>query len=181
MFDKSEFGGARLQVLLDFQLKAEQMRKHRIYLLFFAAFVLVTGCFKSPNYMAEMPQSSEHIVPAIGGSYSFDVAMILTKLHVGDNYQNFEYRVSIDGVVIFQDIVNRSPDAGYYGQNIEDIVNSTGRYLRVSFTVPENPSSGKRNIVVETLTAKDYAYYEEHVDPGINTWVAVWTGTQDGV
>lgn len=157
------------------------MIKHRIYLLVFAAFVLATGCFESPIYKAEMPQNIEHQIPALGGTYSFDVAMILTKLHVADFYQNFEYRVSIDGVVIFQDIVNRSPDAGYYGQDIEQVENGTGRYLRVSFTVPENPTSDERSVVVETLTAKDYGYYAEHVDPGDNTWVAVWTGTQDGV
>lgn len=157
------------------------MRNHRFYLLVFAAIVLVSGCFKSPIYKVEMPQSIEHQIPALGGTYSFDVAMILTKISIEELYQNFEYRVSIDGFVVFQDIVNRSPASGFVvGQNIEDMRNGTDRYLRVSFTVPENPTSNERSVVVETLTAKDYDYYAKHVDPGNNTWVAVWTGTQDG-
>ena len=144
-------------------------------------FILMTGCFTSPYYEVEMPQISENQIPAIGGTYSFDVALILTRIHVGSLYQNFEYKVSIDGVAIHQDIVNWDPDSGHLCPNVEEIVKGSDRYLRVTFNVPENLSSDERSIVVETLTAKDYSYYEEHVDPGRNTWVVVWKGMQAGV
>ena len=147
----------------------------------FAVCILLTGCLDSPIYEVEMPQTIENQIPAIGGTYSFDVALILTKIHVGSIYQNFEYRVSIEGVTIHQDIVNWDPDSGHLCPNVEEIVKDTDMFLRVSFNVPENRSSDERSIVVETLKAKDYTYYEDHVDSGDNTWVVVWKGMQAGV
>ncbi len=146
-----------------------------------AVLILVTGCFESPIYEVEMPQISENQISAIGGTYSFDVALVRTKIHVGSIYQNFEYRVSIDGVTIHQDIVNWNPDSGHLCPNVEEIVKDTDLFLRVSFNVPKNLSSDERSIVVETLTAKDCTYYEDHIEPGDNTWVVVWKGVQAGM
>ena len=148
-----------------------------------ATFLCVTGCFPSPKYEVELSEKISSEIPARGGHYSFDVAMILTRIHVEGIYQAFEYRIRFDDAVAEQYIVNNwSPCTANQYPNIEQINDDRNhRCLRVWFVIPENRSTEKRRITVEVLTAKDFTYYENHVDAGDNVWTIVWEGTQAGV
>ena len=155
----------------------------RGYTILVATLLCVTGCFPSPKYEVELSEIISSDIPAKGGNYSFDVAMILTKIQVEGIYQAFEYRISFDDVVAEQYIVNNwSPSTANQYPNIELVNNErNNRCLRVWFDIPENQSTEKRRITVEVLIAKDLTYYEEHVDAGDNIWTIVWEGTQAGV
>ena len=155
----------------------------RGYTILVATLLWVTGCFPSPKYEVELSEKISSDIPAKGGNYSFDVAMILTKIHVEGIYQAFEYWISFDDVVAEQYIVNNwSPSTANQYPNIELVNNErNNRCLRVWFDIPENQSTEKRRITVEVLIAKDLTYYEEHVDAGDNIWTIVWEGTQAGV
>jgi len=155
----------------------------KYFTILIATFLCVTGCFPSPKYEVELSEKISSDIPARGGHYSFDVAMIRTRIHVEGIYQAFEYRISFDGLVAEQYIVNNwSPSTANQYPNVEMITDDrNNQCLRVWFDIPENQSTENRRITVEVLIAKDFTYYEEHVDAGDNLWTIVWEGTQAGV
>lgn len=138
-----------------------------------AAVLLLTGCFSHIYDVTFLYDNDAVIVPSEGGTYFFEVeAGKRTKTSFEDRLLSFEYRINIDGNVIDRQIVNISS----FNMHIHE-----GDVFKVDFVVPANESDGQRDIIVETLKAKDNNYWQYHVDADDEEWQVVWRATQSGV
>lgn len=138
-----------------------------------AMVLLVTGCFSHIYDVTFLYDNDVVTVPSDGGTYFFEVeAGKRTKTTFEDRLLSFEYTINIDGDVIDRQIVNISS---------VDVHIHEGDVFKVDFVVPANESAGQRNIIVETLKAKDNHYWKYHVDADDEEWQVVWRATQSGV
>lgn len=155
-----------------FLLKWKSMKKLFHICLFITLCSFLSGCL-SHIYEVILPDSSMAItIPADGGTYSFEVeAGPETKTSFADRLWSFEYRISIDGNIIEQQIVNIDT----YMEHIHE-----GDTFTVDFTIPANQSAEHRDIMVEALKARNENYYAYHVDADDKDWKLVWQGTQLG-
>lgn len=140
--------------------------------LFISLCSFFSGCL-SHIYEVILPDSSMVItIPADGGTYSFEVkAGPETKTSFADRLWSFEYRISIDGSIIDQQVVNIDQEMVHIHE---------GDTFTVNFTIPANQSAEHRSIIVEALKARNENYYAYHVDADDNDWKLVWQGIQLG-
>jgi hypothetical protein len=150
--------------------------KHFRLLILIVSTIFIHSCFgwNSEECFPSFQEETDLVIPAEGGIYSFKVVAVATKTSWACFIGAFEMKVSIDGTIIKQKIVQL--------EKIEEDIHD-GDTWDVKFYIPSNETTTHRNVIVETLKAKDLRYYryEDHVDPGENTWQIVWQATQLGM
>ena len=158
------------------------MKKKFLFILFrlsIAAVLLLAGC--THYYDVDFPEhEEEELIPAEGAACSFVVRAERweTRTTVEECFKLFEYRVIIGGEVVESRLV----DLAYFDENITSVYvpGDPALYFEIGFDVSANESPDRRTVVVETLTAKNFWRYEDHVDAGDDTWKAVWEAVQEG-
>ena len=142
------------------------------FLIVFLGIGFLSGCIPdNPNGPFELSfhHDSEVIVPAEGGTYTFTVEAIKTKIAWGEILGYIEFKVHIDNTVIYEDL-RQIATRGYLNE---------GDIFEVWFDIPQNKTTNSREIIVKANVISHEDFWSKSYVIGDDAlWDIVWQGKQ---